>query len=342
MGNKPSVSVVVPIYNVDRYLRRCIESLLAQDYPSLEIILVDDGSPDNSGVICDEYASIYSNIRVIHKDNGGLSSARKAGFDTAHGELIAFVDSDDYVAPQYVSMLAEPFINENVQLSICGYATQTDSSIVPTKLPYTKSSIENKEIASLYILPLIGAIHKNNALNIPGFIWIRMYRRELIEAGDFVSEREYFTEDILMNILYAKRINGDIAVVNEPLYFYCVNPGSLTLRYRKGIFSMLMSRYVFCEKITEDIKIDQIQLRLRLNGNLTAVITRSIYNIGKIRKYSQFKSELKQIFNQPEVHELFISKNWPKEAAWHKIIYYTHLTRSYFLLYKLLKTRRMI
>lgn len=342
MENKLSVTVVVPIYNVEKYLRRCVESLLAQDYPSLEIILVDDGSPDKSGSISDEYASIYDNIKVIHKENGGLSSARKAGFDVASGELIAFVDSDDYVSPQYVSRLAESFTDENVQLSICGYVTQTNCSIVPSKLPYNKHAIECTDIAASYILPLIGTIHDKDAINIPGFVCIRMYRRKLLDPSDFVSEREFFTEDIIMNILYARRISGNIAVVNEPLYYYCINPGSLTLKYREEIFSMLMARYNFCKNIAKDMGFDPMQLKLRLNGNLAAVVTRSIYNIGRIRRYQNFKTELKRIFNQPEVRELFENENWPKEASWHKIIYYTHLMKTYFILYKFLKTRRIL
>ncbi len=342
MVNKPSVTVVVPIYNVEKYLRRCIDSLLAQDYSLLEIILVDDGSPDNSGAICDKYASTHPNIKVIHKANGGLSSARKAGYEVAQGELIAFVDSDDYVAPQFIGKLASPFADKNVQLSICGYATHSSKGDIAVKLPYDKAIIEYSEIVPSYILPLIGTDYQTNAINIPGFVCIRMYRRELLEPYHFVSEREYYTEDILMNILYAKRMTGNMAVINESLYFYCVNPGSLTLKYRDGVFSMLMARFNFCKEITAGMAIDKLQLNLRLAGNLVAVVTRSIYNIGRIRNYRHFKKELKLILNQPEVRELFLNRNWPQKATWHKIIYYTYLSKSYFLLYKLLKTRRVI
>lgn len=342
MGNRLSVTVVVPVYNVERYLRRCIESLLAQDYPALEIIMVDDGSSDNSGQICDEYAETYGNVKVLHKKNGGLSSARKAGYDIASGELIAFVDSDDFVAPQYVSLLATPFADKTVQLSICGYATQTDNSVTPSYLPYKKYLIENHNISTDYILPLIGTVSQKYAINIPGFVPIRMYRRHLLEGEDFVSEREYFTEDIIMNILYAKRMTGTIAVVNEPLYFYCVNPGSLTLKYRENIFSLLMARYEFCRSIGEDMDLDSEQLCLRLNGNLGSVVTRSVYNIGRIRNYRKFKSKLKVIFNQPQVKSLFRSGGWSTNATWHKIIYVAYWTKAYFILYKLLKTRKVI
>ena len=99
------VSIIVPVYKTERYLSRCLRSILAQDYQELDIILVDDGSPDNSGVLCDELAQTDARIQVIHKKNGGLSSARNAGIKAAKGDYICFIDSDDYVAKDYVSTL---------------------------------------------------------------------------------------------------------------------------------------------------------------------------------------------------------------------------------------------
>ena len=107
MEQSPCVSVIVPVYKVAAYLPRCVDSILAQTWRNLEIILVDDGSPDECGSICDVYAEKDPRIRVIHKENGGLSSARNAGLDTASGEYIGFVDSDDWIEPEmYARMLA--------------------------------------------------------------------------------------------------------------------------------------------------------------------------------------------------------------------------------------------
>lgn len=96
----PTLSIIVPVYKVEPYLHRCVDSILAQTFTDFELILVDDGSPDNCGAICDEYAAKDSRILVIHKENGGLSDARNAGLDIAKGEYIGFVDSDDYISPQ--------------------------------------------------------------------------------------------------------------------------------------------------------------------------------------------------------------------------------------------------
>ena len=105
MGNDVKISIIIPVYNVEQYLEQCLDSILRQTYKNYEIILVDDGSSDNSGVICDKFAFKYSFIHVIHKTNGGLSSARNAGLDVATGSYVLFVDSDDYIGENAISQI---------------------------------------------------------------------------------------------------------------------------------------------------------------------------------------------------------------------------------------------
>lgn len=114
------ISVIIPIYKVEAYLKRCIDSVLTQSYTDMEIILVDDESPDNCPAICEEYAKQDSRIRVIHKKNGGLSDARNAGLDIAKGDYISFVDSDDWVAPDFLESMYGALIRNNADISICG------------------------------------------------------------------------------------------------------------------------------------------------------------------------------------------------------------------------------
>lgn len=118
---QPLISIIVPIYKVELYLRKCVNSILAQTYQNLEIILVDDGSPDNCGLICDEYANRDSRIRVIHKENGGLSDARNAGIDIAQGEYITFLDSDDWIAPDMYECLYRAAQEYRADITICEY-----------------------------------------------------------------------------------------------------------------------------------------------------------------------------------------------------------------------------
>lgn len=114
------VSVIVPIYKVENYLRKCVDSIISQTYSNLEIILVDDGSPDNCGKICDDYKQKDNRIKVIHKENGGLSDARNAGIDIATGRYIVFIDSDDYIHNKMIEYLHNGIIENNAQVSVCG------------------------------------------------------------------------------------------------------------------------------------------------------------------------------------------------------------------------------
>lgn len=128
---QPLISVIVPCYNVEEYLPKCIESILSQTYENLEILLVDDGSSDNSGRICDEYAGKDCRIRVIHKENGGLSDARNVALDVMKGEYVTFIDSDDYVEEDYVEILYRLIAEYGVQMSVVWHQTFADGTVPP-------------------------------------------------------------------------------------------------------------------------------------------------------------------------------------------------------------------
>lgn len=121
----PTISVIVPVYNVEPYLRQCVDSILGQTFRDFELILVDDGSPDGCPAICDEYAKMDSRVKVIHKENGGLSSARNAGLDVAKGKYIAFVDSDDWIHPEMSetmqNRMQQHYLHANNTIHILGY-----------------------------------------------------------------------------------------------------------------------------------------------------------------------------------------------------------------------------
>lgn len=122
----PAVSVIIPVYNVEQYVERCIRSVLAQDFTDIEIILVDDGSTDASGIICDSYSLRYANVQSWHKENGGLSDARNYGLDRAQGDYIFFVDSDDYIRQDAIGILYRLITQYNADLAICGFAWQDE------------------------------------------------------------------------------------------------------------------------------------------------------------------------------------------------------------------------
>ena len=149
---KDLISVIVPIYNVEVYLRKCIDSILAQDYPNLEIILVDDGATDNCGQICDEYAQKHSNITVIHKQNGGLSSARNAGIEIAKGKYISFVDSDDWIESDMISTLYNDLKQDNADVSaIIFYQEYSDGRLIKNSHQTEKSLLSREEALSCFL-----------------------------------------------------------------------------------------------------------------------------------------------------------------------------------------------
>ena len=136
MNSQPKISVIVPVYKVENFLDRCVESIVGQTYENLEIILVDDGSPDNCPALCDAAAAKDARIRVIHQKNGGLSAARNAGLDAARGAWIGFVDSDDYIAPEMYEVLYQAVQSTGADLALCDYA-EVDETGAPCLPPYT-------------------------------------------------------------------------------------------------------------------------------------------------------------------------------------------------------------
>ena len=317
----PLVSIVVPIYKVEPYLVRCIDSILSQTYKNIEIILVDDGSPDNCPAIADSYAKQHAHVQVIHKDNGGLSDARKAGWIAAKGAYILFIDSDDYILPDMVAELVQAMETQQADLTICGYYTEDADSRIQHQLAYTEKVIEKPELTDKYIYPLMG---KGQPLNIPGFLCIRLMKRNLIEERYFVSENQYFMEDHVFDLEYADKINR-LAVVNKPLYVYCINRASLSNRYRPNKWKMYVNlhRY-FCDYASERGIITPAE---RINTFLIGGMFACIDNAVLSGSYLSFKNEIKSITDYPPAAIILNTKG--KQG----------LSQSYRITFLLLKLR---
>ncbi len=212
----PTISVIVPVYNVEKYIHRCVDSILGQTFEDFVLILVDDGSPDNCGAICDEYAAKDSRVVVIHQENGGLSAARNAGIDWASAnsdsQWLSFIDSDDWVHPEYLQRLLDAALDHNASVSICGYA-QTDGKkpiIAPESLMPVAWNTEEFYVE-----------HNVNATIACG----KLYRKECFAQIRYplgkLHEDEFITYQILFRF-------PTVAVIQAPLYFYYTNPTSIT------------------------------------------------------------------------------------------------------------------
>ena len=209
------ISIIVPIYKVEAYLDKCIKSITDQTYSNLEIILVDDGSPDNCGAICDAWAEKDSRIRVIHKENGGLSDARNAGLAIAAGELIAFVDSDDYIEPEFIRKLYDAMIAHNADIAECS-ASYVDENGTVLRLRESANCAEMGKTEALRRLVLEDGIYQT--------VWNKLYRREVME--NILFEVGKYHEDEFWTYRVFDRIEK-LAVVEEPLYNYLQRSSSI-------------------------------------------------------------------------------------------------------------------
>lgn len=210
---KKLISVIVPVYNIKGYIEKCIESLIGQTYSDLEIILVDDGSSDGSGQICDRYAEQDSRVMALHKENGGLSDARNYAIDRAHGDLLAFVDGDDWIHPQMYELMLGVMELQAADVVTCLFEQQNEN--------FAKQSYEQSELNLKF---LTGAEALSN-IGIPLVVaWNKIYKKEIFDNIRYPKGKLHEDEYVIHRIFYKCR---KIAVINKPLYFYTVRNDSI-------------------------------------------------------------------------------------------------------------------
>ncbi|MBQ9729568.1 MAG: glycosyltransferase [Clostridia bacterium] len=221
----PKFSIIVPIYKVEKYLTQCLNSILNQSIEDFECILVDDGSPDRCPAICDKYAEADPRFKVVHKENGGLSSARNAGLDIAQGDYIFFVDSDDYLAPDALEKISDCFDTNNSDLVVFNYEAFDESTLLRTHtnfLPLQYDLFGEKERFSFLCRTAL-------QYRIGWEAWDRVYKRSVIEENGlrFYNDKELYAEDLYFNTLYLLHTNK-INVLPDRLYFYRLRNDSIT------------------------------------------------------------------------------------------------------------------
>lgn len=212
------VSVIVPIYNVEQYLTHCIETILQQSYEKLEIILVDDGSLDNCGKVCDEFALKDSRIKVIHKQNGGLSDARNAGIDIATGDYITFIDSDDYVMPDMIETLMNILTEENTDIAQCDYIRSKNDSIGEQQY-----KLSQNDKSTVYFDDKMSAYLSNRKISTVA--WGKIYKRFLFDEIRFPVGRLH--EDVFTTYKLIHNASS-VAVTDYVGYVYRINENSIT------------------------------------------------------------------------------------------------------------------
>lgn len=211
--DQPLISCIIPVYNAEKYLRRCVDSVLKQDYPFIEIILIDDGSTDASPSLCDEYALIYSNVIVRHIPNGGASLARKLGIELSRGEYITFVDSDDYVAVNYVSVIYVALLKYNVKISSC-----RQQILYHSQAPQFPDNID---IQILVGEKLMKRFFFYEFWGLPASLYHKSLFTNVYFPKETLSEDYYIKCQIFID-------NTQMGYVDAPLYVYEKHKGSLS------------------------------------------------------------------------------------------------------------------
>ncbi|MEI3216215.1 MAG: glycosyltransferase family 2 protein [Lachnospiraceae bacterium] len=247
------VSVIVPVYNVEKYLRQCLDSLLKQTYKNIEVVMVDDGSRDSSGKICDEYAEKYENFYVIHKENAGLGMARNTGFEHIHGEYVTFLDSDDYLENNCIENLCNTLMKYQVDMCKGGFKRVIDSGKIVSQIGYQNELFKGDHAKSELLPRMIGSSpsrHDSIEMCVCGAI----YKTDLIKKYNlkFPSEREMISEDLVFNIDYMQHADGG-CTIEKMGYNYRVNLKSLSTSYRSDRFEASKHFYLEMKKKLQEL-----------------------------------------------------------------------------------------
>lgn len=310
----PLISVIVPIYNAEKFLHYCIDSILNQTVIDFELILVDDGSTDNSGKICDEYSEKDNRIWVIHKPNGGVSSARNSGIEAAQGEYICFVDSDDYLESNYLKELIETKRKypdfDNVW---CGFQTVEDY----LKNNRNAFAAENNKDYSFSDLNSIMDLFEKWFVQMP---WNKLYKTKTIVENSIVFPPELsLGEDYIFNLRYLDCTNGKIVVINKPLYDYLRDgKESLDNKYYPNLLEIYRRLNSETEKYAQKWKLSEEQISKMYNSfffrleavlrntfnenNKSSLRTKLKYN-NRILKSSDFRESMDKM--NAHIHPLY-------------------------------------
>lgn len=249
------ISIIVPIYKVEQYLRQCVDSIIAQTYKDIEIILVDDGSPDNCPAMCDEYAAKDGRVKVVHKKNGGLISARKAGLAVASGEYTCFVDGDDSLEPDMYEHIANAIKETGADCVITQFFysypdREQSSDYMLTKPFYLREDIEKE------IFPVMLFAPPFYSFGIYPNCWTKVFRTEILKKHlNDVDERIRLGEDTAFTYACIMECKS-LAFVDKPLYHYRVNPDSLTKAYDAKLPEIYLLPYLAVKNKSISLGVD--------------------------------------------------------------------------------------
>lgn len=327
MNSKIKISIIVPIYNVEKYIKRCLNSLINQTFKQIEILIIDDKSTDKSLIISKEYAKIDNRIKIIENDkNIGAGLSRNKGLKLAKGKFIAFVDSDDFIDLDFYEKLYNKITETNSDICYANFISyeNEDNKIIKNAIPNDTNLILDTNC----ILHNMFEIEQNQPFYIKSIIWKALYKKDIIEKNNikFVSERKYLAEDLLFNFDYLKN-SKKASFCENTHYYHCINDSSITrsdeyykdlLNKNKNLHDILIkkaNKYKEIEYIKKSIEnIFVIYLRI--------LIKQEVYN----NKYSY----LKNIVN--DKHVIYAINNKSKEKMSRRIFDFFIKTKQVLIL----------
>lgn len=305
--NQPKISIISPVYNAEKYIHKCVDSIMAQTFTDWELILVDDGSPDASGLICDQYASLDSRIRVIHRQNGGVSAARQTGLDAAQGEYVIHADPDDWVEPTMLEELYAKAKAEDADMVICDYYTNSgDRQVLNVQSPTDVSN--NVQI----IRDLFQQLH--------GSCWNKLVRRVCYSKYDIrFPEGINYCEDQL-TIVRLLSCPLKVTYLNKAFYHYFDNPDSITRNYQRKQyverqrFADLLEQYL--PSSINKIIIRKVRFDIFVEAVIHNVLTKEEIDFG----LSNYKKEIKTLGMRWRLGFIFF--NYKITSLAHKLLKY--------------------
>lgn len=307
------ISIIVPVYNVEKYLQRCMESLIEQKDVHLEILLIDDGSVDASGIICDEFADTYADVKVIHKENEGLGLTRNRGIREATGEYILFVDSDDFLQKNILYSLYDYVKMKNSD--VCFFMrnlVDRKGNVTVSREKFPEQTVENKRLISL----CFGEPLKKDLYTV-GAAWKAIYRREFLQQHKlyFLSERDYLSEDYIFSAELCS-YNPKVSFYEEPIYFYCDNEGSLTNSYRRDRWEKAVKLF---DKLNETALKhclgEEAYNRNYNNFLINLLVSFKHICLCRTMRYEEKKHEIKLICDNDNIQKVLCSRDYADGIA---------------------------
>lgn len=341
----PKVSVIVPIWNVEKYLKRCLDSILNQTLEDIEVILVDDESPDNCPQMCDDYMKLDNRIKVIHKKNQGLGMARNSGLEIATGEYVTFIDSDDFVDLKMFEILYNTASKNNLDACYSGFNYYNDGVVYPKPEVQIPIFYNGEGNVKSFVLDLVGPYPEfPREVKYSMSVCKTIFKTEIVKTNKikFVSERIMASEDLIFELDFLPKATN-IAVIPDCLYYYCNNEGSITRTYselkyeriRKCLLEVKNKLDFYFKK--EDYL---IHYKRYLFLSLRGVLSHEFFSVDKTFKI-KYQNAVKRI-NDEVFQPLFLDYPYSKLELKKRLLYKSLKNRSILLVYLILFLQKIM